>query len=105
MEKWISRAVALLVALGGLALFWTFGVFVAVPWRESRLLSLSSIEMQILGVSLLAGIAVIWGAQHILALADAQDNARLFKILRAALFLASLLAVINGGLWTTARLA
>jgi len=105
MEKWISRAVALLVALGGLALFWTFGVFVAVPWRENRLLSLGSIEMQILGVSLLAGIAVIWGAQHILALADAQDNARLFKILRAALFLASLLAVINGGLWTTARLA
>ncbi|HQO28990.1 MAG TPA: hypothetical protein PKY22_05630 [Accumulibacter sp.] len=105
MEKWISRVVALLVALGGLALFWTFGVFVAVPWRENRLLSLGSIEMQILGVSLAAGIAVIWGAQHILALVDAQDNARLFKSLRAALFLACLLAVINGSLWTTARLA
>lgn len=105
MEKWISRAVALLVALGGLALFWTFGVFVAVPWREDRLLALSSNEMQVLGVSLVAGIAVIWGAQHILALVDAQEHARLFKGLRVLLLIACLLAAINGSLWTTAHLA
>ncbi|MBL8397559.1 MAG: hypothetical protein JNL84_05350 [Candidatus Accumulibacter sp.] len=104
MEKWISRGVATLVALGGLGLFWTFGVFIAVPWRENRLLALSSTETQVVAVSLIAGLAVIWGAQHLLAIADAKDHPRLFQGLRIALLLACLLAVFKGSAWTMAKL-
>ena len=46
MEKWITRGGAALCAAGSLALFWTFGVFLAAPWRAGRMLSLNSIEMQ-----------------------------------------------------------
>ena len=73
MEKWITRGGAALCAAGSLALFWTFGVFLAAPWRAGRMLSLNSIEMQVLGVSLFAALTVAWGALHILAIADRAD--------------------------------
>ena len=104
MEKWITRSVAALVAFGGLGLFWTFGVFAAVPWRENRLLAWSGTETQVLAVSLIAGLAVVWGAQHLLAIADANDHPRLFRGLRLTLLLACLLAVFRGGVWTMANL-
>jgi hypothetical protein len=87
MEKWITRVVAALVACGSLALFWTFGVFLAVPWRESRMRSLNSVEWQVLGIPLLVGLAVTWGALHILALADRETRpscVAVFHDLRAA---------------------
>jgi hypothetical protein len=84
MEKWITRSAAALVAAGSIALFWTFGVFVAVPWRESRMLSLNAVELQVLGIPLLAGLLVAWGALHLLAIADRADSPRLYHTLRVA---------------------
>lgn len=105
MEKWITRLTAALVAAGGLGLFWTFGVFVAVPWREDRLLALSGIEIQVLSVALVGGLAVTWGALHLLSIADREHNPQLYGVLRAALLIASALSVARGALWTTAHLA
>ena len=70
MENWLIRIVALFCAVGAAGLLWTFGVFVVVPWREGRLFSLNSAELQILGASLLLGLAAAWGALHVFALAD-----------------------------------
>ncbi|WP_300451301.1 hypothetical protein [Accumulibacter sp.] len=105
MEKWITRVVAVLCAGGSTALFWTFGVFLAVPWRESRLLSLNGIEMQVLAIPLLAGLAVAWGALHILALADRDDNPKTYYAICLTLLVGSLLAIYGGLAWGTARIA
>ena len=105
MEKWITRGVAALCASGSLALFWTFGVFLAVPWRESRMLSLNSVEWQVLGIPLLVGLAVTWGALHILAIADRADNPRTYYTFCVALLIAAILAVADGMAWTAARIA
>ncbi|MEF8699791.1 MAG: hypothetical protein V5B32_08760 [Candidatus Accumulibacter sp. UW26] len=103
MEKWITRSAAALVAAGSLALFWTFGVFVAVPWRESRMLSLNAVELQVLGIPLVAGILVAWGALHLLAIADRADSPRLYPAWRGALLIAALLATYGGASWTDKR--
>jgi hypothetical protein len=58
------------------AMFWTFGVFLAVPWRESRMLALNAVELQVLGIPLIGGLLVAWGALHILALADRSRQPR-----------------------------
>lgn len=105
MEKWITRAGAALCAAGSIALFWTFGVFLAVPWRAGRMLSLNGTEMQVLGISLLAALAVAWGALHILAIADRAGNPRTYYALGAALLIAALVAVAEGMAWTAARIA
>jgi hypothetical protein len=105
MEKWITRGGAALCAAGSLALFWTFGVFLAAPWRAGRLLSLNSIEMQVLAVSLFAALAVAWGALHILAIADRADNPRTYYTFCVALLIAAILAVADGMAWTAARIA
>ena len=105
MEKWITRAVAALVACGSLALFWTFGVFLAVPWHESRMRSLNSVEWQVLGIPLLVGLAVTWGALHILAIADHEDRPRLYFAICALLMIVSALAVLGGMAWSTERIA
>ena len=105
MEKWITRSVALLCATGSVALFWTFGVFLAVPWGESRMLSLNSVEWQVLGIPLLIGMAVTWGALHILAIADRADNPRTYYTFCVALLIAAILAVADGMAWTAARIA
>lgn len=104
MENWITRIVAALCATGSSALFWTFGVFVVKPWREERLLTLHWAELQIIGGSLLLGMAVAWGALHIFALADRQANPRIYATIRAALVIASIAAVIGGILWVQARI-
>ena len=105
MERWITRGAPALCAAGSLALFWTFGMFVAVPWREGRMLALNSIELQVLGIPLLGGLAVSWGALHILAIADRARNPRIYFTLALALLVALLLAVSGGISWTTARIA
>jgi hypothetical protein len=103
MESWITRIVATLCAMGSTGLFWTFGVFVTVPWQDGRMLSLDHNEMQVIGVSLIVGIAVAWGALHIFALADRQSNPRSYAIVRAMLILISLAAVVGGSFWAQAR--
>ena len=77
MEKWIIRAVAAICAAGSTALFWTFGIFLSVPWRENRMLSLDRVEWQVLAIPLIVGLAVAWGALHILAMADRTGRPRL----------------------------
>jgi hypothetical protein len=76
MEQWITRSVATLVALGALGLFWTFGMFSAVPVQQGRMFALSGVEMQLMGVSLLAGLATAWGALHLFSLADRESSPR-----------------------------
>ena len=105
MENWITRFVAILCALGSTALLWTFGAFVAVPWHEGRMLALNWVELQVIGVSLVVGLAVTWGALHIFALADQVSNPRIYAAIRALLALASIAAVIGGLSWSQARIA
>ncbi|WP_313950167.1 hypothetical protein [Accumulibacter sp.] len=105
MEKWITRGVAVLVASGSTALFWTFGVFLAVPWKENRMLSLNSVEWQVLGIPLVVGLAVAWGALHILAIADRETSPRLYFTTCVALLIVSVLAIFGGMAWTAERIA
>ncbi|WP_291994793.1 hypothetical protein [Candidatus Accumulibacter sp. ACC003] len=105
MENWITRGVAAICAVGSTALFWTFGVFLAVPWRESRMLSLNSIEWQVLGIPLLTGLAVTWGALHILAIADRASSPRLYLTIVVALAIISIMAVLGGMSWSGERIA
>ncbi len=105
VELWITRGVAALCAAGSTALFWTFGLFLAVPWREGRMLSLNGVELQVLAIPLFAGLAVAWGALHILAIADRASNPRIYYTICLALLIASLLAVSGGMSWTAARIA
>lgn len=105
MENWITRLVAALVAAGSIALFWTFGMFLAVPWREGRMLSLNLVEVQVIGIPLLVGLLVIWGALHILAISDRETNPRLFGAIRVALFAAAIAATLGGAAWSQARIA
>ena len=102
MEKWITRSVALICAVGSTALFWTFGIFVAVPWRENRILSLNQVELQLIGIPLIAGVAVAWGALHLLAVAE--GGSRLYRASRIVLLLVSLLAICGGGMWSMERI-
>ena len=62
MENWMTRIVGLFCALGSLGLFWTLGVFVVVPLRDGRMLSLNLLELQVIGVALVLGVATQWGA-------------------------------------------
>ena len=103
MERWITRIAALLCASGTAGLFWTFGVFVVVPWRNNRLLSLNAAEFQVLGVSLLLGLATAWGALHIFALADRASRPKYYTMIRIVLIIAWLAALIGGIYWTLGR--
>lgn len=105
VENWITRFVAGICAAGSLALFWILGVFVVVPWRAGRMLALSRAELQMIGVPLLVGCAVLWGALHLFALADREMNPRIYATIRATLIIASIAAVIGGITWTQARIA
>ena len=105
MENWITRIVAILCAIGSTALLWMLGVFVAVPWHEGRMLALNPIELQIIGVPLVVGIAAAWGALHIFAIADRVSHPKIYAIIRVTLVVASLTATIGGILWTQARIA
>ena len=105
MENRITRIVALLCASGTAGLFWTFGVFVVVPWRSNRLLALNAAEFQVLGASLLLGLATAWGALHIFALADRASRPKYYAMTRIVLIIAWLAALIGGTYWTLGRTA
>ena len=105
MENWITRFVAALCAAGSIALFWTFGMFLTVPWKEARMLALDKVEMQVLGVPLLVGLLVTWGALHILAISDQAARPRTYATIQALLIIACIIAVANGMAWSEARIA
>lgn len=105
MENWITRFVGTLCAVGSTALFWTLGVFAAVPWREGRMLTLNRVELQVIGIPLVVGILVAWGALHIFSIADRTSNPRFYAAIRGLLIIASIAALIGGISWTQARLA
>ena len=103
MENAITRLVAALCAAGSAGLFWTLGVFVAVPWHEHRILALEPIEMQLIALPLLLGSVAAWGALHILAIADRTKRPRIYTLL-SLLFVAALLAAAASGVqWTQAH--
>lgn len=103
MENSIIRITASLCAAGSSALFWTLGAFVAVPWRQGRMLALNAAELQLLVAPLLLGLVVAWGALHILAIADRQLHPRFYAAACALLLIASLAAASAGLAWTQAR--
>ena len=103
MENWITRIVALLCASGTAGLFWTFGVFIVVPWRHDRMLSLNAAELQVLGASLLLGLATAWGALHIFALADRASRPKCYAVICTVLIITWLTALIGGIYWTLGR--
>ncbi|MFZ4537920.1 hypothetical protein [Propionivibrio sp.] len=103
MENWITRIVALMCAGGSTALFWMVGVFVAVPWREGRMLSLATVELQVIIIPLLLGLAVAWGALHIFAIADRDANPMIHAAIRVLLVIAAIAAIIGGMSWTQAN--
>jgi len=106
MENWITRIVASLCAAGSAGLFWTLGVFLAVPWNEGRLFDLNRAELQLIVVPLLVGSAVAWGALHILAIADRARRPRIFMVLGALFLVALLVAAASGMAWAqTQRVA
>jgi len=59
--------------------------------------------LQVLGISLVAGLVVAWGALHILAIADQAHRPRLYQTLRVALLVAAVLAINGGMSWAAAR--
>ena len=103
MEKWITRFVATVVAIGGMGLCWTFSMFSSVPIRQGRLLELSNLEMQLMGGSALAALAVNWCAIHLFSLSEKEDNPRLYSGLRIAMVLAAVVAMYSGAQWSLAR--
>lgn len=105
MDNWFIRIAAALCTAGSTALFWTFGVFIAVPWREGRLLSLARNELQVVGIPLVIGFAVAWGALHIFAISDRDANPKIYATIRWAVILIAIAAVIGGKAWTDARIA
>ncbi len=105
MENWITRIVATLCAAGSIGLFWTLGIFVIVPWREGRMLALNAVELQVIGVPLVLGSAIAWGALHVFSIADRATNPRAYAAIRALLVLACIAATVGGIAWTQARFA
>ena len=105
MENWLTRIVALFCAMGSAGLLWTFGVFVVVPWRDGRMLSINAAELQVIGLSLLLGLVTAWGALHIFAIADRASRPGVYAVIRALLAIASIAAMIGGISWTQARIA
>ena len=103
MENGITRIVAALCAAGSAGLFWTLGVFLAVPWTEGRLLDLSRVEAQLIAVPLLLGSAVAWGALHILAIADLDARPRIYQALVVLFLLALFAAAASGMAWSQAQ--
>ena len=100
MENGITRIAAGLCAAGSAGLFWTLGVFLAVPWRDNRLFELDRAEAQLIAVPLMLGSLVAWGALHIVAIADRAQRPRIYAALRALLVVALLAAAGSGMAWT-----
>ena len=104
MDNWLTRIAAALCAAGAIGLLWMFGVFVAAPWQQGRMLALSGAELQLIGVPLAVGVAAAWGALHIFAIADRQQRPRLYQTIRALLIIAAIAAVLGGSSWTLTRI-
>ena len=104
-ENWIIRIVALFCTAGSAGLLWTFGVFVVVPWRAGRLLALNATEIQVLGASLVLGLATAWGTLHVLAQADRASRPKNYAMIRIVLIIAWLAAGIGGMTWTLGKVA
>ena len=104
MDNWLTRIAAALCAAGAIGLLWMFGVFVAIPWQQGRMLALNNAELQLIIVPLAVGVAAAWGALHLLAIADRDDRRMLYQTLRALLILAAIAAVLGGSAWTLARI-
>ena len=105
VENWLTRIVAALCAAGAIGLLWMFGVFVAIPWQQGRMLAISGAELQLIIVPLAVGVAAAWGALHVVAIADRRERPGLYQTLRALLIVAAIAAVLGGGAWTLARIA
>ena len=105
MDNWLTRIAAALCAAGAIGLLWMFGVFVAIPWQQGRMLALNNAELQLIIVPLLVGVAAAWGALHLLAIADRHDRRVLYQTLRALLIVAAIGAVLGGSAWTLARIS
>lgn len=106
MDQWITRFAALLCAAGAGALFWTFGMFVAVPWHEGRLLAMNPVELQVVGIPFVAALAVGWGALHLLTLdAEGSDSKGKWRARIAVFALLALAATAGGASWSLARIA
>lgn len=103
MERWIIRSVALLCAAGGLGLFWAFGAFTAIPLRDGRVFAMTTTEMQLAGIPLVAGLLVAWGALHLLALGDRETAPRVFQAVRVVYAGTLVAACIAGAVWSTGR--
>jgi hypothetical protein len=69
------------------------------------MLALERIELQLIGVPLLTGLAAAWGALHLYALADRGVNPKTYATIRAMLVIASMAAVIGGMAWSQTRMA
>jgi len=103
MEKWIIRGVALLCACGSLGLAWAFGAFTAIPLRDGRLFDMTGAEMQLVGISLAAVLAVGWGALHLFAMGDREANPRAYAAVRLGYGLALVAAIAVGATWSSAH--
>ena len=105
MEAWLTRAAALLCALGSAGLLWTFGALLTVPWHQERLFDLNRAELQAVGVPLVAGLAVLWGSLHLLALADRNNNPRLHAVESVLFLFGGLGSALAGCTWSLSRLS
>ena len=86
LDNWLIRLVALFCGAGAAGLLWTFGVFVVVPWRAGRLLSLNGAEWQILAMS------------------DQAEHPTRYALLRTVWIVTCLGAMVAGIFWSLARL-
>ena len=69
------------------------------------MLALNRVEMQVIGIPLLVGLLVTWGALHILAIADREARPKLYRAICFALFAGSIAAVVSGITWSQAHIA
>ena len=67
------------------------------------MLALNRYELQVIGVPLVVGVAVAWGALHLFAIADRETSPRIYAIVRIVLILISLAAVAGGASWVNAQ--
>ena len=66
--------------------------------------ALNRAELQVIGIPLLLGLASAWGALHIFAIADRENNPKTYAMVFAALSIGFIAALIGGILWTQARM-
>lgn len=108
MERWITRAMALMCAAGCAGLWWTAAVFATLLWRGGAAMEsgrATSSALQVSGVALLFGVLTAWGALHLFALADRANRPRTYACTRVLLIVLWLAAASGGVWWMLGRLA